>query len=305
MPTIPSGSTVSFKDSAVTAAPDWFVWLDRRREWIEKACIPLMAVVSVAIALLNFYAPHSFHTIEKYVVFKERIVHGFAITDVVPSYPTPPTFPMWGYGWVLLLTTNKAVLISIQIVVALFSASYFFKTIKRSGLLNSWSITFLHLLILFCTPWYAYNSIDWCQSLATSFLILSLSLLMVSTQRTASKRLLGLSAICFGLNLNLASDMYLLPVGLTLCHCAYEKFSRRALTQSLHWLAGIALMLVPWMVYTWHATGTPLVKSTNEGHVLFIGLGQDPLHHFGITYDDHDPTMYEIIREQLGEEMAN
>jgi hypothetical protein len=262
-----------------------------------------MAILSLVITVLNFYAKHGFHTIEKYLVFKERILHGFALNDVVPSYPTPPTFPMWGYGWVLLLTTNKALLITIQTVVALLSASYFFKTIKRLQLLNNWSITFLHLFILFCTPWYAYNSIDWCQSLATSFLIFSLSLFLIATQKT-SKWLFALSAICFGLNLNLASDMYVLPIGVAVCYCLYEGFSRRAVAQSMRWLAGIAVMLLPWMIYTWHATGRPLVKSTNEGHVLFIGLGQDPQNRFGITYSDQDPRMYKVLREQLGDDFA-
>ena len=62
------------------------------------------------------YVPHH----REVLVFRERILHGFATTDVMPSYPTPPTFPMWGYGWVLLLTTNKAVLLTLQMP-ALFS----------------------------------------------------------------------------------------------------------------------------------------------------------------------------------------
>ena len=90
--------------------------------WSERACLPLMTVAAAATTALNYYAAHNFHTIEKHLVFRERILHGFATTDVVASYPIPPTFPMWGYGFVLLLTTNKLLLIALQFAVALFSA---------------------------------------------------------------------------------------------------------------------------------------------------------------------------------------
>jgi len=46
------------------------------------------------------------------------------------------------------------------------------------------------------------------------------------------------------------------------------------------------------------------VKSTNQGHVLLIGLGQDPRHRFATTYSDHDPFMYRILKEQLGDDFA-
>jgi hypothetical protein len=53
-----------------------------------------------------------------------------------------------------------------------------------------------------------------------------------------------------------------------------------------------------------HAIGAPLIKSTNQGHVLMIGLRQDPLKRFGITYSDDDPMMYRIIRDELGDAFA-
>jgi hypothetical protein len=223
----------------------------------------------------------------------------------VASYPTPPTFPMWGYGWVLLLTTRQALLIGLQMAVALSAVWYFFHVLDESGLLNRWSRLFLRVLILLCTPWYAYHSIAWSQSLATSFLILSLSLLIaVAHGHRASWWLLGLSAICFGLNLNLASDLYLLPFALAAACWWASTWTRTTAALGLIWLAGVNVMMAPWMIYTWHATGAPLVKSTNQGHVLMIGLGQDPLERFGITYSDGDPTMYRILREELGENFA-
>jgi hypothetical protein len=272
---------------------------------IDRAYLPLMAIGSAIIAGLNFNAYHGFHTIEKHLVFRERILHGFAITDVMPSYPTPPTFPMWGYGWVLLLTTNKAALIAIQIAVALFSAWHLLRTLDEFTSLHRSTRTLLRVLMALCTPWYAYNSIDWSQSLATSFLILSISLLTRVVHTRPNRSWLALSGVCLGLNLNLASDLYLLPVALAAAYWIVGGFSRQAAAQATAWFAIVMLTLVPWMIYTWHATGTPLMKSTNQGHVLLIGLGQDPQKRFGITYSDGDPVMYQTLARELGDGFAH
>jgi len=273
---------------------------------LDRACVPLMAVLSALVALLNYHALHNFHTIEKHLVFRERILHGFSTADVVASYQIPPTFPMWGYGWVLLLTTNKPLLIALQIAVALGSAWYLVRVLEAIALLGPWSMALLRVMMIGCTSWYAYNSIDWSQSLATSCLIFSVALLIQAAGPEASRwRLLALSAVCFGLNLNFASDLYLLPLFLAAGYFWCAGPSRAAAVQALAWLAVLALTLVPWMIYSWRAVGTPLVKSTNQGHVMLIGLGQDPRRRFGTTYSDDDPLMYRVLREQLGDARAN
>jgi hypothetical protein len=135
--------------------------------------------------------------------------------------------------------------------------------------------------------------------------MLSLSLLLPGALGKAMCwRATGLSALCFGLNLNLASDLYLLPIPMAIVYWMCARRSRAAAVRMLVWLGAIAGTLVPWMIYTWHATGKPLVKSTNQGHVLLIGLGQDPRERFGITYSDGDPKMYQILRERLGDAFA-
>ena len=212
---------------------------------------------------------------------------------------------MWGYGWVLLLTTSKPLLIALQIAVALGAAWYLFAAIDAIDLLDRWSMAVLRVLMIGCTPWYAYNSIDWSQSLATSCLVPSVALLLQAHTVSASRwRLIVLSAVYFGLNLNFASDLYLLPLFLAGAYFWYAGPSRAAAVQAMAWLAVLILTLVPWMIYSWRAVGAPLVKSTNQGHVLLIGLGQDPQHRFGTTYSDGDPLMYRLIREQLGDEFA-
>jgi len=104
--------------------------------WIDRACLPLIGVLSVTMAMLNYYAVHNFHTIEKHLVFRERILHGFSPADVMPGYPIPPTFPMWGYGWVLLLTTSKPALIALQIAVGLCAVWCLLRALEAVALLN-------------------------------------------------------------------------------------------------------------------------------------------------------------------------
>lgn len=274
--------------------------------WIDRACLPLIGVLSVTMAMLNYYAVHNFHTIEKHLVFRERILRGFATTDVVPSYPIPPTFPMWGYGWVLLLTTSKPLLIVLQIAVALCSVWLLMRALESTGLLERWSMALLRVLVIGCLPWYAYNSIDWSQSLATSCLVASVALLIraPADARLRWRRLAG-SAIYFGLNLNFASDLYLLPLFLAAAYVWYAGPSRATAAQALAWLTVLGVTLVPWMIYSWRAVGVPLMKSTNQGHVLLIGLSQDPQHRFGTTYSDDDPLMYHLIEEKLGRAFAS
>src|SRR5438067_12063782 len=98
---------------------------------VWKRCSAL-AFNSAIVTDINANAEHRFHTIQKHLVFKERILHGFATTDVMPSYPTPPTFPMWGYGWVLLLTTNRAVLSGLHMRVAPCACAGRFRRIGRA-----------------------------------------------------------------------------------------------------------------------------------------------------------------------------
>jgi len=273
--------------------------------WIDRGSLAAMLIMSAVVGVLNFYARHEFHTIEKHLVFRARILHGFAVDDVLPGYPIPPTFPMWGYGWVLLLTTNKAVLIALQMAAAVAAAWYLLRVIAGTGLLGGPARIVLSLLVVCCTPWYAYHSIDWSQSLATSCLIVSVALLIrAADTESARATALALSALCLGLNLNFASDLYLLPIPLAVAYWWCRGASRAAAAQALVWLLGVALTLVPWMIYSWRATGMPLVKSTNQGHVLLLGLGQDPKGRFGFTYSDGDGRMYAILRDQLGDAFA-
>ena len=277
----------------------------RRTQGLDTAWILLMLAASTAIAVLNAFAVHTFHTIDKHLTFRDRILAGFPVDPVARTYPTPPTFPMWGYGWVLVLTTSKPVLIAIQIAAAAFAAWLFVTTVERIVPPDRRPMLLLRAAILACTPWYVYHSIDWSQSLATSALIVSLALLISACQpQRARTPRLAASAICFGVNLNFASDLYLLPVAIAATYWWLQRDRPGAVWQSAAWLGIVFTTLAPWMIYSVHVVGSPLVKSTNQGHVLLIGLGQDPQHRFDVSYSDIDPTMGAILDGALGPQRA-
>ena len=171
------------------------------------------------------------------------------------------------------------------------AAWYFLRVVDESGLVDEWSRFWLRLFLICCLPWYAYHSIDWSQSLATSFLVLSVSLLIRALRhdRCAWRQLCAVR--------DLPRDQPELCVGLV---SAPSRTGGRLLVRApdspacrsrtpWHGSPSVIATLMPWMVYSWRATGAPLVKSTNQGHVLLIGLGQDPRHRFATTYSDYDP----------------
>jgi len=142
---------------------------------------------------------------------------------------------MWGYGFVLVLTTNKALLSRCKSRSRCFRL-VLLRVLDELRLVDGRTRIVLRLLLVCCTPWYVYHTIDWSQSLATSFFVLSFALLIrIAHREPARWRTIALSAVCLGLNLNFASDLYLLPVPLALAAwwCAASRARPRH-----KWLSG-------------------------------------------------------------------
>jgi hypothetical protein len=77
---------------------------------------------------------------------------------------------MWGYGFVLVLTTNKLLLIALQFTVALFSAWYFLRVVDESGLVDEWSRFWLRAFMMCCVlQRYSVREGRWLQMGTTLF----------------------------------------------------------------------------------------------------------------------------------------
>lgn len=269
--------------------------------WFHRYYILFIVGMAGLMGWANFHARHGFHTIDKHLAFKNIIVKGF--DPVAAGYPTP-TFPMWGYGWLLLITESKVALIVLQYALAIVSIWLLLRYIAEQKILGGLELFLLEFVMIISVPWYAFHSFPYPPSIASSLLILSILFLAKGFfyERAVNWAVVA-SGLFLGTALNFRSDFFLFPVGLV--GITWLLFpTKKSLKSLLGWIAMVYLALLPWGIYAKHVTGHFLFSSTNGGHVLFIGLGQLPDNRWGITYSDKDPRMFDVVRWEVGEDAA-
>src|SRR5438046_1388875 len=84
------------------------------RVWVSADLVVYLAV-GMLVLWLNFYARGMRDLLPNYQDFKRIILAGF---DPAAALRGVPTFPMWGYGWVLLVTENHLAILLAQIGLA-------------------------------------------------------------------------------------------------------------------------------------------------------------------------------------------
>jgi hypothetical protein len=174
--------------------------------------IPLMALMALMVLFLNFHGQGMSGILPHYRDFKTIILSGFDATAVPGA---TPTFPMWGYGWIFLLTESKIVILIFQNILSIFSIWFCFRLIEENKYLPSDVMTLAKLMMVIAVPWYAFHSLLWPYSISNSLIILALVLFVkaISSEQKALYPLL-ISGLLFGLALNFRSDYYLFPIGL-------------------------------------------------------------------------------------------
>ena len=80
-------------------------------KFIDKYYYLFMILLAPLFIWLNYYARNMHGILRYYEDFKRIILHGF---DPNAALHGVPTFPMWGYGWILLITENQLLLLIIQ-----------------------------------------------------------------------------------------------------------------------------------------------------------------------------------------------
>lgn len=274
------------------------VWPDRAGAWLDRWYLLLMAPVGLSILALNYHAKDMQGLILRYQDFARIILAGF---DPAAGRYGAPTFPMWGYGWLLLLSENKAVLLLLQHAFSLWAVWIFLRVLARHQVVPVQALRLLKGLLVISLPWYAFHSLRWPYSIAVSLLLISSAWFVVAfAGDSASWKLLVLSGMLFGLMLNFRSDYICLPAVLLGIAAAARGMRRVFWKPAILWVASIVLMLIPWALYAKRATGHYLLTSTNSGHVLFIGLGNLPDNKWGITPVDEDPLMQRLVEARFG-----
>ncbi|MBN2350367.1 MAG: hypothetical protein JXJ22_16135 [Bacteroidales bacterium] len=271
--------------------------------FFDRYYILFYMLMGILITWLNFFGATMISVYGYYIDFKNIILAGF---DPKASIIGAPTFPMWGYGWLLLITENKIILIFIQFVLAIFSLWYSFKVLSQYNVISKTGMRVLKIVLLIALPWFAFHSIRWPYSISMSLITLSVFMLweLLFFKSLTNRKDIGkllLSGVLFGLALNFRSDYYLAPLGIFIVLIIINIHSFRKMAWSFFWVFSVYLLLVPWGLYTKHATGHFLLTSTNAGHVFFIGLGNLPGNTWGIIPLDQDPRLAELIEDHYGE----
>ncbi|MBI3725012.1 hypothetical protein HY251_13815, partial [bacterium] len=260
------------------------------------AFLALGALMAAVVSWYNWEARAMSGILPYYEDYKRIILAGF---DPAASRIGCPTFPMWGYGWVYVVTESKLAIVGFQQALGLLAAWMLVRHVERIGAPGHAGA--LGLLLLLSGPWFVLHSILWPYSIAASLTLMSVVLVHRGICLDEGGRLpVVLSGILFGLALNFRSDAFLMPLGLAFALWALGSPRGRAGRLALLWLACIYAMLVPWMAYTKHVSGHVLLTSTNGGANLFIGLGDLEGNKWGIVESDSDPLTHRILAEKLG-----
>ncbi len=217
---------------------------------------------------------------------------------------TKPTFPMWGYGWVLKITESRGIAVCLQVVATILSSLSLAVSLHRAGYLSKAAVSvFLWALALYL-PWYAVPVTEMSASaFGAAFLWVSISLLIRNfNDRFRLDVLLG-SAIAYGLCLNFRSDYLMFtPVIITV---AFSGAGRMGVIRGSTWIAVVGLMMVPWITYTKAVAGRAILTSTNAGHVLYLSWGDLPSNKWGIKIDDNDPIMNKELESHFGRKVSS
>lgn len=208
------------------------------------------------------------------------------------------TFPVWGYGIFHLIGENILINLFLQQLLTFLTLVYMDKEIIRYQVISK--IKFFRLLILISAPWFLFHTQMWPKSFASNILILSL-LFLCKFFKTKKFIYLVISAITFGIVQNFRSDYIYLFYVFSLLILISKPFGLLNFIKKLLFPLIVIIFLAPWMIFTYHQTGKPLLTSTNAGHVLFIGLGQLPNNKWEITPFDDDKHMAKILKNNYGE----
>lgn len=267
--------------------------------WIGKYYVYLMTLTALWVLFLNFHAQGQPGIFLSYLNSKQIILSWFD-SSVLPS-PALTTYPIWGYGFLLILTENKIIILLLQNFLGIFSAWFLIRHLERVYSPDQPFVIFVKVLTVISVPWFAFYSLQWPFGIAISLFMISLTLLTHTFLSEEPKiKILVLSGCLFGLALNFRSDFYLMPLGFAVIVWVLLKFKYSIAVKVSIWLVSIYVLLIPWGIYTKKVSGHYLLTTTDPGAVLFTGLGLLPENKWGITPKDEDPLMHLLLKQKFG-----
>lgn len=142
----------------------------------DRHCFWFVLAVFAPMIWLNYHDYSSQILDQRYLWFHDFIRHGFAPPPGA-NLDEIQTFPMWGYGFVLLLSEHRLVLILLQAVLATAAVWAVVHTLAQQNVMSQVGRGLLVLLVAMSLPWYEQQTTVWHYSFATSLWIIALALL--------------------------------------------------------------------------------------------------------------------------------
>lgn len=268
------------------------------RGWSNSIVLPTFIAAAIACGLAFGLQPEASGLGVWYKEFAREIQGGLAVL----SSREPQTFPMWGYGILITLVPSTPALVVLQIALALASTVWLLLSLVFGGRITHRAAAIGMWTIALFLPWHAMLATAYsAPAIATSLMALSTGLLVRYLANNSSKQLLLVgAAIAFGLGLNVRSDYFAFSFVVAVIIYFAASTSRLGAVGASIWIITCAMTITPWMIYTYHVTGRPLITSTNTGHVLFLSWGDLPENRWGIHINDSDPVMLRELQEGLG-----
>ena len=229
-----------------------------------------------------------------YEDFARFIASGFS--DDYQFKSETPAFPMWGYGFIIFLLKQRSLIIVFQQCLNILSIYFIEKLLIRYGFKQELKSIY-RLILLFSFSWFLFHTGYWPYSIAALLLTFSLPFLLIGLKEQ-EWCIIIYSALFYGLALNFKSDylyyyFFLIP---SLLLWSYI-YSKQSLPKVVSWAAIVFFLMTPWQMHCYNKIGKAQMYSSNGGHHLFISLGQLPNNIWGITANDSDPLMRQIVDE--------
>jgi hypothetical protein len=262
----------------------------------DKLFYLLLTIVITLTTILNWNANLMEGILPYYKNFTNFILNNFQYNG--NEFKNVYTWPMWGYGFILLLK-YKFIIIFLQQLFSIFVIILVRIYLKIN--LNKKTLNFVSIIILCSLPWHFFQVSLWPYGISANLLTISLIMISIGVERSKKKYVI-ISAIAFGIMLNLRSDYYYfaLVIGVVLVIFGLLKGRTKELSlYSLYWLSIVFITLLPWAVYTYKYSDKSALVSSNSGHVFYISLGQLPNNKWNIAPIDEDLTMRKFIDSSI------
>lgn len=263
----------------------------------------LVYIIWAIVVLLNSNSQFMPGVYDHYLDIRRILIAGY---DVGASQLGKPAFPMWGYSWLLMLTENTASIYFFQLLLCIISVEYFIiqsaTVFDHEGQKSRRFNIVLFVLLSVSFSWISIQATKSPYGISISLMIILYVSLIKSLH---SYYYLILAAVAYGFLLNFRSDYLYFIILIYGIFIIYSDKLIDAIRKIVTFSIFTFLLLLPWVSYTYHVVGVPLLSSTNSGHVLYIGLGNLPNNKWGITEDDHDPKMYEELYKEFGSNVSS